>query len=48
MPILIRGGTVVNHDHSRRAEVLIHGETIAAVGATIDPPSGTSMPAAAM
>ena len=26
MSILIRGGTVVNHDHSRRADVLIEGE----------------------
>jgi dihydropyrimidinase len=38
MPVLIRGGTVVNHDHSRRADVLIDGETITAVGAAIDPP----------
>src|ERR1700744_1094006 len=40
MPILIRGGTVVNHDHSRRADVLIEGETIAAVGAAIEAPAG--------
>jgi dihydroorotase-like cyclic amidohydrolase len=31
MSILIRGGAVINHDHSRRADVLIEGETIAAV-----------------
>jgi dihydropyrimidinase len=41
MPLLIRGGTVINHDHSRRADVLIDGESIAAVGASIDPPVGT-------
>jgi dihydropyrimidinase len=29
MPILIRRGTVVNHDHSRRADVLINGGRIA-------------------
>jgi len=40
MSILIRGGTVVNHDHSRRADVLIEGETIAAVGAAIEAPAG--------
>ena len=33
--ILIRGGTVVNHDHSRRADVLIAGGTIAAVGPSL-------------
>jgi dihydropyrimidinase len=43
MAILIRGGTVINHDHSRRADVLIDGETIAAVGASIDPPSGAEI-----
>ena len=40
MSILIRGGTVINHDHSKRADVLVDGETIAAVGTSIDPPSG--------
>jgi dihydropyrimidinase len=33
--ILIRGGTVVNHDHSVRADVLIAGGTIAAVGPSL-------------
>ena len=39
MPLLIRGGTVVNHDHSRRADVLIDGETIVAVGVSLDAPT---------
>ena len=32
MSILIRGGTVVNHDHSRRADVLIDDGKIVAIG----------------
>ena len=43
MPLLIRGGTVVNHDHSRRADVLIDGETIVAVGASLDAPAGSEI-----
>jgi dihydropyrimidinase len=43
MAILIRGGTVINHDHSKRADVLVDGETIAAVGTSIDPPAGTEI-----
>ncbi len=43
MPLLIRGGTVVNHDHSRRADVLIEGDTIVAVGASIDAPAGAEI-----
>src|SRR5271165_4484787 len=43
MPLLIRGGTVVNHDHSRRADVLIDGDTIAAVAPALDPPAGTDI-----
>ena len=43
MPILIRGGTVVNHDHSRRADVLVDGETIVAVGAALDAPTGAQV-----
>lgn len=43
MPLLIRGGTVVNHDHSRRADVLIDGETIVAVGPSIEAPLGTEI-----
>jgi dihydroorotase-like cyclic amidohydrolase len=40
MSLLIRGGTVVNHDHSRRADVLIEGDTIVAVAAAIAAPTG--------
>ena len=43
MPLLIRGGTVVNHDHSRRADVLIDGETIVAVGTSLDAPTGAEI-----
>ena len=38
---LIKGGTVVNASGEQRADVLIHNETIAVVGASIDPPAGT-------
>src|SRR5882757_4705320 len=41
--LIIRGGTVVNHDHSRRADVLIEGETIVAVGSAIDAPPGATV-----
>ena len=40
MTLIIRGGTVVNHDHSRRADVLVEDETIVAIGADIDAPAG--------
>ena len=43
MPVLIRGGTVVNHDHSRRADVLVDGETIAAVGTALAAPTGAQV-----
>jgi dihydropyrimidinase len=43
MPVLIRGGTVVNHDHSRRADVLVDGETIAAVAPSLDAPAGAEV-----
>ena len=33
--ILLRGGTVVTADAERRADVLVSGETIAAVGADL-------------
>ena len=36
MSTLIRGGTVVNHDHSRRADVLIDGGKIVAVGEKLE------------
>ena len=40
---IIRGGTVVNHDHSRQADVVIDGETIAAIGPKIDVPAGAKV-----
>lgn len=43
MPLLIRGGTVVNHDHSRRADVLIDGEIIVAIGTSLDVPTGAEI-----
>jgi dihydropyrimidinase len=43
MTILIRGGTVVNHDHSKRADVLIEGERIVAVGEKLDAPAGAEI-----
>src|SRR5882757_2439887 len=43
MTLLIRGGTVVNSDHSRRADILVDGETIAAIGSGIDAPSGAEV-----
>src|SRR5579863_9204226 len=36
---LIRGGTVVNHDNSRRADVLVRHRTIAATGANLEAPA---------
>ncbi len=50
MVMLIRGGTVINHDHSRRADVLIDGGKIIAVGENLAKPRGprSSMPAAAI
>jgi dihydropyrimidinase len=39
-PLLIRGGRVVNADGSRDADVLIEGERIASVSASIAAPSG--------
>ena len=47
MSTLIRGGTVVNHDHSVRADVLIDGGRIVAVGENFPAPP-RSTPAAAM
>src|ERR1700736_2795202 len=42
-PLIIRGGTVVNHDHSRRADIVVDGETIVAVGAAVDAPAGAEI-----
>ena len=43
MSILIRGGTVVNHDHSRRADVLIDGETSSRSATKLDAPTGAEI-----
>jgi len=43
MSILIRGGTVINHDHSRRADVLVDGDTVAAIGPSIEAPAGAEL-----
>jgi dihydropyrimidinase len=43
MSILIRGGTVVNADISKRADVLVEGGAIAAVGANLDAPTGAEI-----
>jgi dihydropyrimidinase len=37
--LIIRGGTVVNHDHSWRADVLVDGETIVAIGSPLEVPA---------
>ncbi len=41
--LIIRGGTVVNHDHSRRADVLVDGDTIVAIGEALDAPAGAQV-----
>ena len=43
MAILIRGGIVVNHDHSKRADVLIEGGAIVAVGEGFEAPANTEV-----
>ncbi len=43
MALLIRGGTVVNADARKRADVYIEGETIKAVGADLEVPSGVEV-----
>jgi len=43
MTTLIRGGTVVNHDHSQRADVLIDGGTIIAIGPKLEAPAGAGI-----
>jgi dihydropyrimidinase len=40
MSLLIRGGTVVNADHSRRADVYCEEGVVKAVGAAIEAPAG--------
>jgi imidazolonepropionase-like amidohydrolase len=41
--LIIRGGTVVNHDHSHRADVLIDGEIIVAIGSALNAPAGAEV-----
>ncbi len=40
---LIRGGTVVTAEREHRADVLVHGETIAAVGEGLEAPAGATV-----
>jgi len=40
MSIFIKNGTVVNHDWEGKADVLIEGNTISAVGSGLTPPDG--------
>src|SRR5579872_2455045 len=41
--ILIRGGTVVNHDHARRLDVLVDNGTIVALGPSLQASAGTEV-----
>jgi dihydropyrimidinase len=43
MSIMIRGGTVVDAEYSYRADVLIVGETIAAIGEGLEAPGGCTI-----
>jgi dihydropyrimidinase len=43
MSILVRGGTVVNADHSFRADVLIEGGLIKTVAANLEAPAGAEI-----
>jgi dihydropyrimidinase len=43
MASLIRGGTIVNHDYSRRADVLIRDGVIAAIGPNLEAPAGAEV-----
>ena len=43
MTVLVRGATVVNHDHAWRADVLVEGETIVACGPSLDAPAGAEV-----
>ena len=43
MAILIRGGTVVNADYSQRADVLIDGGKVVALGVDLEAPSGAEI-----
>ncbi|GBF89372.1 dihydropyrimidinase [Raphidocelis subcapitata] len=41
--VLVKGGTVVNHDASFKADVLINGQTIEAVGPNLQAPKGAKV-----
>ena len=43
MTLLIRGGTVVNHDHTARADVLVAHGRIEQVAPNIAPPIGAEI-----
>jgi dihydropyrimidinase len=43
MTKIIRGGTIINHDHSRRADVLIRDGTIAAIDVNLEAPTGAEV-----
>jgi dihydropyrimidinase len=43
MTLLIRGGTIVNHDHSARADVLVADGRIVQVAANLAPPAGADI-----
>src|SRR5580658_2544486 len=43
MTKLIRGGTIVNHDTSRRADILVRDGVIAAIGANLEAPAGAEL-----
>jgi dihydropyrimidinase len=43
MTILIRGGTVINHDREQRADVLVADGVIAAVAPKLDAPAGAQV-----
>ena len=40
---LIRGCTIVNHDHSCRADILTSGNSIVAIGADLETPAGAEL-----
>ncbi len=43
MSMLIRGGTVINHDRSQRADVLVRDGVIVSIGHNLEAPTGTEI-----
>ena len=43
MAIHIKGGTIVTAERTERADVLVDGETIAAIGPDLDIPAGAEV-----